>query len=136
MEKALEFCLNLSVHVSTLRLRRVGPTGRISVVQLTTTLWQPFGRNSRAGPSRSGGVVFNGEDACIAFLHKHLMHELTYHCIPSLMFAMCMPSEEVIYKDDIGQDACGADVTQSHAVGGDSFGEHHNTTNPGGAKRQ
>ena len=33
------------------------------------------------------------------------MHrELTYHCIPSLMFVMCMPSDEVIYKDDMQGD--------------------------------
>ena len=30
-----------------------------------------------------------------------MTRELTYHCIPSLMFALCMPSDEFIYKDDM-----------------------------------
>ena len=33
-----------------------------------------------------------------------MTRDLTYHCIPSLMFALCMPSDEVIYKDDMQGD--------------------------------
>ena len=58
----------------------------------------------KGGAIEIGGIVFNGEDACIAFACEHLTRELTYHCIPSLMFALCMPSDEVIYKDDMQGD--------------------------------
>ena len=58
----------------------------------------------KGGAIEIGGFVFNGEDACIAFARDHLTRELTYHCIPSLMFALCMPSDKVIYKDDMQGD--------------------------------
>jgi hypothetical protein len=45
--------------------------------------------------------MFNGEDSCVAFARAYMTNELNYHCIPSLMFAMCMPSDEVIYKRDM-----------------------------------
>jgi hypothetical protein len=47
------------------------------------------------------GFAFDGEDACIAFAREHLTTAPTYHCILSLMFALCMPSDEVIYKSDM-----------------------------------
>jgi hypothetical protein len=49
-------------------------------------------------------AFFNGEDACIAFTYKHLTRELTYHCIPSLVFAMYMPPDKVIYKNNMQGD--------------------------------
>jgi len=58
----------------------------------------------KGGAIEIGGIVFNGEDACIAFAREHLTRELTYHCIPSLMFVLCMPSNEVIYKDKMQGD--------------------------------
>ncbi len=58
---------------------------------------------------KGGGITlrdvdFAGKDACIAFAREHLSEELTYHCIPSLMFALCMPSEEVVFKSDMQMD--------------------------------
>ena len=50
------------------------------------------------------GVEFDGKDACIAFAREHLTRVLTYHCIPSLMYALCMPSKEVVYKSDMLSD--------------------------------
>ena len=34
----------------------------------------------------------------------HVSGDLTYHCTPSLMCALCMPSKEVVYKSDIQGD--------------------------------
>jgi hypothetical protein len=51
-----------------------------------------------------GGVTFDGEEACVAFAHAHMPREPTYHCVPSSMFAMCMPSDEVIYKSNMQGD--------------------------------
>jgi hypothetical protein len=51
-----------------------------------------------------GGVTFDGEEACVAFARAYMPREPTYHCIPSLMFAMCMPSDKVIYKSNMQRD--------------------------------
>jgi hypothetical protein len=63
--------------------------------------WPPFSRNSRI---TLGGVKFDGKDACIAFAREHLTGDLTYHCIPLLMYALCMPSKEVVYKSNMMSD--------------------------------
>ena len=55
----------------------------------------------KGGGITLGGVEFDGRDACIAFAREHLIGDLTYHCIPSLMYALCMTSEEVVYKSDM-----------------------------------
>ena len=120
MEKASEFCLNLSTHVST--LSGSGLTASTGAVPLEVfQLFKAAHNDSLAsirkgikgGAIKIGGIVFNGEDACIAFAREHLTRELTYHCIPSLMFALCMPSDEVIYKDDMQGDEMHA-VRTSH----------------------
>ena len=51
-----------------------------------------------------GGIEFDGKDACIAFAWEHLTGDLTYHCIPSLMYALCMTSEKVVYNSDMQSD--------------------------------
>ncbi len=84
MEKASEFCLNLSTHVST--LSGSGSTACTGLVPIEdfqkfkaahddslATFWQEL----KGGAIQIGGVVFNGEDACIAFACKHLMREPT-----------------------------------------------------------
>ena len=48
-----------------------------------------------------GGIIFDGKDTYIAFAREHLTREFTYHCIPVLMYAMCMTADEVIYKGDM-----------------------------------
>jgi hypothetical protein len=58
----------------------------------------------KGGGITLGGVEFDGKDACIAFAREHLTGDLTYHCIPSLMYARCMTSEEVVYKSDMQSD--------------------------------
>ena len=58
----------------------------------------------KGGGITLGGVEFDGRDACIAFAREHLTGDLTYHCIPSLMYALCMTSEEVVYKSDMQSD--------------------------------
>jgi hypothetical protein len=58
----------------------------------------------KGGAIEIGGFTFDGEDACVAFAWAHMTNEMTYHCIPSLMFAMCMPSDSVIYKSDMQGD--------------------------------
>ena len=55
----------------------------------------------KGGSITIGGITFDGEDSCMAFARTYMTNEPTYHCIPSLMFAMCMPSDEVIYKSDM-----------------------------------
>ncbi len=120
MEKASEFFLNLSTHVSM--FSGSGSAASAGLVPIEdfqkfkvahdnslATIRQEL--NGRA--IKIGGFDFSGEDACIAFAHEHLTQELTYHCIPSLMFAMCMPLDEVIYKDDMQGDEMHA-VWTSH----------------------
>ena len=58
----------------------------------------------KGGGITLGGVKFDGKDACIAFAREHLTGDLTYHCIPSLMYALCMPSKEVVYKSNMMSD--------------------------------
>ena len=58
----------------------------------------------KGGRITLGGVEFDGRDACIAFAQEHLTGDLTYHCIPSLMYALCMTSEEVVYKSNMQSD--------------------------------
>ena len=58
----------------------------------------------KGGGITLGGIEFDGKDACIAFAREHLTGDLTYHCIPSLMYALCMTSEEVVYKSDMQSD--------------------------------
>jgi len=58
----------------------------------------------KGGGITLGGFEFDGKDACIAFAREHLTGDLTYHCIPSLMYALCMTSEEVVYKRDMQSD--------------------------------
>ena len=48
-----------------------------------------------------GGVGFDGKETCIVFAWEHFTGDLTYHCIPSLVYALCMTSEEVVYKSDM-----------------------------------
>jgi hypothetical protein len=55
----------------------------------------------KGGGITLGGVEFDGKDACIAFAREHLTGDLTYHCIPSLMYALCIPSKEVVYKSNM-----------------------------------
>jgi len=55
----------------------------------------------KGGGITLGGVEFVGKEACIAFAREHPTGDLTYHCIPSLMYALCMTSEEVVYKSDM-----------------------------------
>ena len=112
MEKASEFCLNLGTHVSTLS----GSGGSASSTgSVPLEVFQSFKaahddslvtiRQELKGEAiKIGGFVFNGEDACIVFAREHQTRELTYHCIPSLMFALCMPSDKVIYKDNMQGD--------------------------------
>ena len=76
------------------------------------SIWQEL----KGGAIEIGGIVFNGEEACITFAREHLMQELTYHCIPSLMFALCMPSDEVIYKDDMQGDKMHAVMTSPNPM--------------------
>ncbi len=97
MEKASEFCLNLSMHVSM--LSGSGSAASAWLVPMEDFLkfkaahdnsLATFRQELKGGAIEIRGVIFNGEDACIGFTHEHLTRELTYHCIPSLMFAMCM----------------------------------------------
>ena len=58
----------------------------------------------KGGGITLGGVEFDGKDACIAFAREPLTGDLTYHCIPSLMYPLCMPSEEVVHESDMMSD--------------------------------
>ena len=58
----------------------------------------------KGGGVTLGGHLFNGKDGCVAFAREHLSTDLIYHCIPSLMFALCMPSDKVVYKSDMQGD--------------------------------
>jgi len=91
IEKASEFCLNLNAHVTT--LSGSGSAVSVGLVPIEdfqkfkaahsdslATIWQEL----KGGAIEIGGVIFNGEDACIAFGHKHVTRDLTSTAFPSL----------------------------------------------------
>jgi hypothetical protein len=109
LHKASSFVMDLSAYVSTLPTSQ-GPTSssvtvpmedflafKVAHAQSLASIWQDL----KGGAIKIGGVTFDGKDACVTFAREHMMREPTYHCFPSLMFAMCMPSEEVIYKSNM-----------------------------------
>jgi hypothetical protein len=58
-------------------------------------------QDMKGGAITIGGFTFNGEDSCVAFARAHMTNKPTYHCIPSLMYAMCMSYDEVVFKSDM-----------------------------------
>jgi hypothetical protein len=108
LKKALAFVLELSEYVSKLlALGTPVPMGGIpqedyqtfkaSQTQAIVSIRQEL----KGGGIELGGFAFDGEDACIAFAREHLTTDPTYHCTLSLMFTLCMPLDEVIYKSDM-----------------------------------
>jgi hypothetical protein len=90
----------------------------------------------KGGGVTLGGHVFNGKDACVAFAREHLSGNLTYHCIPSLMYALCMPSDKVVYKNNMQGDKIHATCTSGNPMQLDVVLslEHHHSAHPGGAQ--
>ncbi len=111
LKKALAFILELSEYVSKLPgLGTPVPMGGISQEDyraLKASQMQAIDsirQELKGGGIELGGFAFDGEDAYIAFAREHFTTDPTYHCIPSLMFALCMPLDEVIYKSDMQGD--------------------------------
>ena len=114
LNKATSFVVDLSTYNSSLPVHQAGtPTSLGAIVTLKeflafkaaqsqslASIWQDL----KGGAIEIGGVVFYGKDACMAFACTHMTREPTFHCIPSLMFAMCMPSDKVIYKSNMQGD--------------------------------
>ena len=75
----------------------------------------------KGGGIEVGGIVFEGEDTCTAFAREHLSMLPTYNFIPSMLYAMCMPSGEVVFKadmqgDEIHESRTGRNTMQSAVV--------------------
>lgn len=69
----------------------------------------------KGGGIEVGSIVFEGEDACIAFAREHLSMLPTYDCIPSILDAMCMSSGEVVFKADMQGDEI-HELRTGHAI--------------------
>ncbi len=111
LKKAPMFLLYLNTYVSN--LPRGAPAGSGATVPLKdflafkeahTRSIAAIKQEIKGGTIVIRGITFKGEDACIAFAREHMKRDLTYHCILSMMFAMCMPSDEVIFKGDMQSD--------------------------------
>ncbi len=110
-EKVSKFVVDLSKYVSKI----VGPGASTPVGGIPPEEYRTFKASQehaiasicqelKGGGISLGGFAFDGKDACIAFAREHLSAEHTYHCIPSLMFALCMPSNKVVYKSNMQGD--------------------------------
>jgi hypothetical protein len=114
LNKATSFVVDLSTYNLSLPAHQAGtPTSLGATVPLKEFLafkaaqsrsLASIRQDLKGGAVEIGGFIFYGKDACMAFACTHMTREPTYHCIPSLMFAMCMPSDEVIYKRDMQGD--------------------------------
>ena len=105
LKKASQFVVELSAYVSSLPTAPWGSsTGavpledfRIFKVEQEQTI-ASMSQELKRGAIKVGGIVVNGKDVCIAFAWEQLPRELVYHCIPSLLYAMCMPLDEVVLQ--------------------------------------
>ena len=108
LDKATNFMMDLSSYVSTLP-QTAGSQSGSSVSQEEFLAFRESHAQSLAairqdmkgGTVTVGGFTFEGEESCVAFARAHMTSEPTYHCIPSLMYAMCMPYDEVVFKSDM-----------------------------------
>jgi hypothetical protein len=111
LNKATSSVMDLSIYVLSLPPPHTGVAASLGATvpleeflafkeahaQSLAAIWQDL----KGGAVVVGGVTFDGEEACVAFACAHMPREPTYHCVLSLMFTMCMPSDEVIYKSDM-----------------------------------
>jgi hypothetical protein len=58
----------------------------------------------KGGGIEIAGFSVEGQEACVSFAHEHMTREPTYQFIPSLIYVMCMPTEEVVYKSNMQGD--------------------------------
>ena len=79
IEMALEFCLNLSQHVSLLSgggsaasARSVSLEEFLKFKATHDNLLASIRQELKGGAIKIGGFNFNGEEACITLAHKHL----------------------------------------------------------------
>jgi hypothetical protein len=114
LEKASKFVVDLSEYVSTLGAsapfasvaggQQVQPSEFESFKKTCKMAFASLRQELKGGGIEVGGIVFEGEDACITFAREHLSMLPTYDCIPSMFYAMCMPSGEVVFKADMQGD--------------------------------
>jgi len=109
LDKATSFMMDLSSFVVTNLPQAAGPQQGSSVsreefLSFTESHAQSLAsirQDMKGGTVTVGGFTFEGEESCVAFARAHMTSEPTYHCIPSLMYAMCMPYDEVVFKSDM-----------------------------------
>ena len=92
----------------------------------------------KGGAIMVGEGTFDGEEACVAFARAQMPREQTYHCVPSLIYAICMPFDEVIYKSDMQRDGThmARTLQKSHSVCSHPFRQFYDTRHPGGFQGQ
>ncbi|KAL3805739.1 hypothetical protein ACHAW5_003819 [Stephanodiscus triporus] len=108
LDRAAAYALDLGEHVASL------PTGGSDSTALAREFLAFKEANAqtiasirqelKGGAIEIAGIAFEGQEACILFAREHMTREATYQCIPSLIYAMCMPTEEVVYKSDMQGD--------------------------------
>jgi hypothetical protein len=109
LEKASKYIMELGAYMSTL------PSGASGTADQLSREFQAFKEANaqtiaaihqelKGGAIEIAGISFKGHEACISFTCEHMTREPTYQCIPSLIYAMCMPTEEVVYKSDMQGD--------------------------------
>ncbi len=106
LESASKYVMELGAYVSMLLAGASGTTKQLSRefqvfkednAQTIAAICQEL----KGGAIKIAGILFEGQEACVSFAWEHMTREPTYQCIPSLIYAMCMPTEEVVYKSNM-----------------------------------
>jgi hypothetical protein len=125
LEKASKFVVDLSEYVSTLGAsapfasvaggQQVQPSEFELFKKTCEMAFASMRQELKGGGIEVRSIVFEGEDACIAFAREHLSMLPTYDCIPSILDAMCMSSGEVVFKANMQGDEI-HELRTGHAI--------------------
>ena len=109
LERAASYVMDLGAHIASLPAGAAGSTDLLAkefqaFKDATNQTIASIRQELKGGAIEIAGIAFEGQDACILFARENMTREATYQCVPSLIYAMCMPTEEVVYKSDMQGD--------------------------------
>jgi hypothetical protein len=101
--------MDLGTHIASLPVGASGSTDLLAkefhaFKEANTQTIASIRQELKGGTIEIAEFAFEGQDACILFACKNMTREATYQWVPSLIYAMCMPTEEVVYKSDMQGD--------------------------------
>jgi hypothetical protein len=117
LERATSYAMDLGAHIASLPAGASGSTDLLAkefhaFKEANTQTIAAIRRELKGGTIKIAGFAFEGQDACTLFAREHLTREATYQCVSSLVYTMCMPTEEVVYKSDMQ----GGEIHQSRTT--------------------